>query len=80
MSRMLRFRTSAQCTKGAALMTKKSINAFAYDELQCSRNNFLEKDLLHYTSGRNTFKFGLETTLSIQESSKINLVQSLSNQ
>ena len=33
-----------------------------------------------YTSGRNTFKFSLETTLSIQESSKVNLVQSLSNQ
>ena len=29
---------------------------------------------------RKTFKFGLETTLSIQESSKVNLVQSLSNQ
>ena len=35
---------------------------------------------LQYTDGRNTFKFGLETTLSIQESSKVNLVQSLSNQ
>ena len=33
-----------------------------------------------YASGRNTFKFGLETTLSIQESSKVNLVQSLSSQ
>ena len=36
--------------------------------------------VLHYTSGRNTLKFGLETTLSIQESSKVKLVQSLSNQ
>ena len=29
---------------------------------------------------KNTFKFGLETTLSIQEWSKVNLVQSLSTQ
>ena len=35
---------------------------------------------LLYACGRNTFNFGLETTLSIQESSKVNLVQSLSNQ
>ena len=33
-----------------------------------------------YTSGRSTFKFGLETTLSIQGSSKVYLVQCLSNQ
>ena len=30
---------------------------------------------VHYTSGRNTFNFCLETTLSIQELSKVNLVQ-----
>ena len=37
-------------------------------------------NLNSYTSGRNTFNFGLATTLSVQQSSKINLVQSLSNQ
>ena len=37
-------------------------------------------NLNSYTSGRNTFNFGLETTLSVQQSSKVNLVQSLSNQ
>ena len=31
--------------------------------------------IMRYTSGRNAFKFGLETTLSIQESSKVNLVK-----
>ena len=41
-------------------------------------NEETENGIIH--QWMNTFKFGLETTLSIQESSKVNLVQSLSNQ
>ena len=66
----------------SALNCLDNDNFIAYDAMlrKQSFDKAYNSKTFTYTSGRNTFKFGLETTVSIQESSKVNLVQSLSTQ